>query len=595
MHVNTNICYILFNILFMKQMMESSFSVSVKMILRRVAIVLFMLIGYSGMVLADNNQGIIFKFKHYTYRVLQDNEVELIDIPSKFKEMEVSNCRVELPSTVKYKGKEYELVSIADNVFCGIFKGNQIGVFIPPTIREIGPNNKIHKVYYTSHQWSSNSMMLLDKDLEYIVWVNKKKTGRVDKIYLPETLKSLPIWLWEYYPKLQYVIFPKQMDEVSILNLFEECDYTPYLSNNILFLVKSNRTGEIIWESPMCKELTILDYPSILDVAHLDFMREHFTNLELCSVEGCEYPCVYMDNALYNPMDGNPVFELPFTKGVNADDTLSLSVNQFANITQNFIDFHAPKHIEIINNTKGPVKFNRNVLKHISQLAKSLDVTVSLPHINQCHVEGVNTPFKVYDGNLYNPTTGELFVLTLQDTIKVKITDENKLAMIHYIEQLGTERAVQHVKYVVEDIESLSPIETQDMAKICAAGISVSPVSSVPKSISPTSSIPEYFPVPDVLPEFPGGMSEMMKFIRENLRYPTICQDQGIQGRVVVQFIVDENGNIINPQVKDSINPYLDKEAMRVVSIMPRWKPGMLDGKPIPTRFTAPFTFRLSN
>ena len=105
----------------------------------------------------------------------------------------------------------------------------------------------------------------------------------------------------------------------------------------------------------------------------------------------------------------------------------------------------------------------------------------------------------------------------------------------------------------------------------------------------------EIFHVVEKQPEFPGGMVELMRYIQKSIKYPAICQEQGIQGRVIVQFVINADGSIVDPQVIKPVNPYLDKEALRVVSTMPKWKPGEQDGKKVRVRFTLPVTFRLSN
>ena len=105
----------------------------------------------------------------------------------------------------------------------------------------------------------------------------------------------------------------------------------------------------------------------------------------------------------------------------------------------------------------------------------------------------------------------------------------------------------------------------------------------------------QIYQVVEQQPEFPGGMAELMKYLQKNIKYPPICQDQGIQGRVVVQFVVNSDGSIVDPVVIKSVNPHLDKEALRVVSAMPKWKPGEQRGKKVRVRFTLPVTFRLSN
>ena len=95
------------------------------------------------------------------------------------------------------------------------------------------------------------------------------------------------------------------------------------------------------------------------------------------------------------------------------------------------------------------------------------------------------------------------------------------------------------------------------------------------------------------LPAFPGGEIALMRFLSDNMKYPKVARESGIQGRVVVQFVVGSDGSIGNAKVIRSINPYLDKEALRVVSVMPRWKPGMQKGKPVSVQYTMPLMFRL--
>ena len=94
-------------------------------------------------------------------------------------------------------------------------------------------------------------------------------------------------------------------------------------------------------------------------------------------------------------------------------------------------------------------------------------------------------------------------------------------------------------------------------------------------------------------PEFPGGMAELMKYLQKNTRYPQICKEQGVQGRVIVQFVVNMDSTITDVNVIKSVNPHLDEEAVRVVKAMPKWNPGKQRGEPVRVRFTLPVTFRL--
>ena len=103
----------------------------------------------------------------------------------------------------------------------------------------------------------------------------------------------------------------------------------------------------------------------------------------------------------------------------------------------------------------------------------------------------------------------------------------------------------------------------------------------------------EIFQVVEHMPEFPGGMGALMKFLGKNIKYPTIAQENGTQGRVIVQFVVNKDGSIVDPVVVRSVDPYLDKEALRVIKSMPKWKPGQQLGKKVRVKYTVPVTFRL--
>ncbi|WP_302560589.1 M56 family metallopeptidase [Phocaeicola sartorii] len=101
------------------------------------------------------------------------------------------------------------------------------------------------------------------------------------------------------------------------------------------------------------------------------------------------------------------------------------------------------------------------------------------------------------------------------------------------------------------------------------------------------------FQVVEVMPEFPGGMAECLKFLGKNIKYPVQSQQAGVQGKVIVQFVVEKDGSVSNPKVVRSIDPDLDGEAVRVISIMPKWKPGMQKGQAVRVKYTVPVTFRL--
>ncbi len=105
----------------------------------------------------------------------------------------------------------------------------------------------------------------------------------------------------------------------------------------------------------------------------------------------------------------------------------------------------------------------------------------------------------------------------------------------------------------------------------------------------------EIFVVVEQQPEFPGGTTALMKFLGDNIKYPVIAQENGIQGRVITNFVVERDGSISDVQVVRGQDPSLDKEAVSVIKTMPKWKPGQQRGKPVRVRFTLPVVFRLQN
>ena len=103
----------------------------------------------------------------------------------------------------------------------------------------------------------------------------------------------------------------------------------------------------------------------------------------------------------------------------------------------------------------------------------------------------------------------------------------------------------------------------------------------------------EVYHVVEQMPRFPGGDAAMLKYIRDNLRYPQSALEQGIQGRVIVQFVIEKDGTPTEFNVLRSVDPDLDKEALRVLGNMPKWKPGMQKGQAVRVKYTVPVSFKL--
>ena len=101
------------------------------------------------------------------------------------------------------------------------------------------------------------------------------------------------------------------------------------------------------------------------------------------------------------------------------------------------------------------------------------------------------------------------------------------------------------------------------------------------------------FDVVEQMPSFPGGDAELMKFLGSHIKYPSIAEENGISGRVIATFVVERDGSITDVRILKSVDPSLDKEAIRVLQSMPRWIPGKQNGSPVRVKYTVPVTFRL--
>lgn len=151
-------------------------------------------------------------------------------------------------------------------------------------------------------------------------------------------------------------------------------------------------------------------------------------------------------------------------------------------------------------------------------------------------------------------------------------------------------KAVAEIIKIVEDdaqIEETIIASTEDTGEV----IEITDVANV--VVEEPEKEEEIFQVVEAMPEFPGGMAELMKYLQKSIKYPSISQENGVQGRVIVQFVVNKDGSIVDPVVIRSVDPYLDKEALRVVKAMPKWKPGEQRGKTVRVKFTLPVQFRL--
>ena len=151
-------------------------------------------------------------------------------------------------------------------------------------------------------------------------------------------------------------------------------------------------------------------------------------------------------------------------------------------------------------------------------------------------------------------------------------------------------KIVDVIKVVEEDvdIEEQELVSVQDMSEY--ADVGETDAIFVEEEIEEE----QIFDVVEENPEFPGGMKELAKYLRDNIDYPRISRDNNSQGRAFVQFTVNADGSIQDVEIiRSSGDIYLDKEAIRVVEAMPKWKPGKQQGKAVRVKFRLPINFRL--
>ena len=129
--------------------------------------------------------------------------------------------------------------------------------------------------------------------------------------------------------------------------------------------------------------------------------------------------------------------------------------------------------------------------------------------------------------------------------------------------------------------------------KADASNVYAQKVQPATSAYQPDNGDTKVYEVLDEMPVFPGGMNAMWQFLAANLHYPAVCEENGIQGRVLIQFIVEKDGSFSNVKVVKSVDPALDNEALRIAKSMPKWTPGKLKGELVRVKYTMPISFKL--
>lgn len=188
-----------------------------------------------------------------------------------------------------------------------------------------------------------------------------------------------------------------------------------------------------------------------------------------------------------------------------------------------------------------------------------------------------------------------------------EVKEENKIVAVNVPPPPTLKTTIKFTAPVIkrdEEVREEDEIKTQDEVNQAKAAISVADVKGNDeengKDIADledhkliVASEDEVFQVVEQAPEYPGGMAALMKWISKEIKYPAIAQEMNIEGKVIVQFVIGRDGAVRDVQVLRTVDPTLDKEAVRVVKAMRKWIPGRQRGEPVSVRFTLPITFKL--
>lgn len=152
-------------------------------------------------------------------------------------------------------------------------------------------------------------------------------------------------------------------------------------------------------------------------------------------------------------------------------------------------------------------------------------------------------------------------------------------------------KVVEVLNIVDDDVEIEDELEIEDSEADEETVIDVAPVIETEEEEEEDEA--QVFFIVEDMPEFPGGDLALRKYIANSIKYPVIAQENGIQGKVYVTFVVGKSGKVTNASIARGVDPSLDKEALRVVNALPTWKPGKQRGKPVNVSYTVPINFVL--
>ncbi|MCR8873204.1 M56 family metallopeptidase [Phocaeicola barnesiae] len=193
---------------------------------------------------------------------------------------------------------------------------------------------------------------------------------------------------------------------------------------------------------------------------------------------------------------------------------------------------------------------------------------------------------------IVNSTSGTL--TDSEGNFTLKVGDDQRIS-VSYIDMKSVELSVKEcLEKQIKEVRLTSDADSgPQLTVVSQSSESASQKAPQHNTTSEPQNTEEVFMVVENMPEFPGGLNACLKFLADHVAYPKEAAEKKIQGRVIVQFVVMKDGSIANARVIRSVDPLLDAEALRVIGLMPKWKPGTQRGQAVNVKFTMPITFRL--
>ena len=246
------------------------------------------------------------------------------------------------------------------------------------------------------------------------------------------------------------------------------------------------------------------------------------------------------------------------------DEISSVKVNDLSAITGN----NSPENLSVASNS-------------------AADVTLKMKVTDQ-----TGSPIVGASVLIVNSTSGTL--TDSEGNFTLKVGDDQRIS-VSYIGMKSVELSVKEcLEKQIKEVRLTSDADSgPQLTVVSQSSESASQKAPQHNTTSEPQNTEEVFMVVENMPEFPGGLNACLKFLADHVAYPKEAAEKKIQGRVIVQFVVMKDGSIANARVIRSVDPLLDAEALRVIGLMPKWKPGTQRGQAVNVKFTMPITFRL--